>query len=308
MSGPVICIGASLVDELFYLQHEWLPATTNHAGTCRTAGGVSRNIAHQLGLLDVTVNLISVFGNDSEGEWLKQHTGAAGVNLDACITREGQTGKYTGILHPDGSLHSAFLTNAAHHLLTTAYLAMQKHVLETASLLLADANLSAETVEWLIAFGRQTCIPVVLEPVSVPPAARFRQAEVNGLYLITPNEDELPALCSEGANDTGLQVKELLERGVQHIWLHRGKSGSAFYSQEKTISLPAPSVSVVDCTGAGDGSVAGFIFGKSLGFDDLTSLKLAHTLSAEILQVQGAIAHHLSRAQLLEMMLQYYPE
>lgn len=308
MSGPVICIGASLVDELFYLQHEWLPATTNHALPCRAAGGVSRNIAHQLALLDVEVCLVSVFGNDTDGEWLKQQTRAAGVSLDACITRQGNTGKYTGIIHPDGSLHSAFLTNNAHHLITPGYLSTQKYLLEQASLILADANLAVETVEWLVTFSRQMDIPLVLETVSVPPAAKFRQAELNGLFLITPNEDELPVLCSGMANQNALRVKEMLQRGVQCIWLHQGKQGSTFFSKEKNISLPAPHVQVVDCTGAGDGSVAGFIFGKILGFDDLSCLKLAHTLSAEILQVQGAIAHHLSRAQLLEMMHQYYPE
>ena len=42
------------------------------ASVTKTAGGVSRNIAHQLALLGVDVQLISVFGNDSDGDWLKQ--------------------------------------------------------------------------------------------------------------------------------------------------------------------------------------------------------------------------------------------
>ena len=156
MSKPVICIGAALVDELFHATDTMLLATTNEATVTKTAGGVSRNIAHQLALLGVPVQLISVFGNDSDGDWMKQQCTAAGVKLDACITREGLSGKYTGILNVDGSLFSAFLTNAANHLITPAHLEKHKDLLRTASYLLADANINLDTADWLLAFSRET--------------------------------------------------------------------------------------------------------------------------------------------------------
>jgi pseudouridine kinase len=307
MQKPVICIGAALVDELFHVKGELLLATTNDASVSKTAGGVSRNIAHQLAILGVPVQLISVFGNDSDGDWLKKVSEAAGVKLDGAITRNGLSGKYTGILNIDGSLYTAFLTNAANHLITPEYLENQRELLNTASLLLADANINVESVEWLLSFSRQTGIPFVLEPVSVPPARKFRDVNLNGMFLITPNEDELPVLCSEDAFLTQLQVEEMLERGVQNIWLHNGKHGSALYNEGGAVTLHAPKIEVLDCTGAGDGSLSGFILGKFLGKSDLDCLKLAHTLSAEILQVNGAIATHLSQQKLLQQVTKYYP-
>lgn len=296
------------MDELFHAKEELLLATTNNASVTKTAGGVSRNIAHQLALLDVPVQLISVFGYDSDGDWLKQICGAAGVQLDASITKEGLSGKYTGILNPDGSLFSAFLTNAANHLITPEHLQSHIDLLNGASYLLADANINVDTAEWLLDFSNKTKIPFVLEPVSVPPARKFKDAILNGLYLITPNEDELPVLCSEKSFFTQQQVEELLNRGVQNIWLHNGQHGSALYNKEKTITLNAPQINVVDCTGAGDGSLSGFILGKFLEKDDLECLKLAHTLSAEILQVNGAIATHLNQEKLLTLVTKYYPD
>jgi pseudouridine kinase len=308
MSNPVICIGAAFVDELFHATEQMMVATTNEAVVTRTAGGVSRNIAHQLALLDVPVQLISVFGNDSEGDWLKQTCTTAGVRLDASITKEGFSGKYTGILKSDGSLFLAFLTNPANHLITPEHLEQNKELLRTASYLLADANINIETIEWLLSFSNQTGIPLVIEPVSVPPARKLKKANLDGLYLITPNEDELPVLCSDNATTVQQQIDELLNRGVQHIWLHSGKHGSAFNSKEKKILLNAPSIDVLDSTGAGDGSLAGYILGKYLGKEDLDCLKLAHTLSAEILQVNGAIATHLDQQKLLTLVSKYYPE
>lgn len=308
MSNPVICIGAALVDELFHATSEMLLATTNDATVTKTAGGVSRNIAQQLALLGVPVQLITVVGNDSDGEWLKQSCREAGVQLDALLTKEGLTGKYTGILNVDGSLFSAFLTNSAVHLITPEHLNTHRSLLEKASYILADANISVDTAEWLMAFCTEQGIPFILEPVSVPPARKFRHVDMKGLYLITPNEDELPVMCSEQASMTQMQIEELLERGVQQIWLHNGKMGSALYKKDKAITLHAPDIEVVDCTGAGDGSLTGFIVGKFLGMEDMQCLKLAHTLSAEILQVNGAIARHLNQEKLLGLITKYYPD
>jgi pseudouridine kinase len=307
MQQPVICIGAALVDELFHATNEMMLATTNEALVTKTAGGVARNIAHQLALLGVPVQLISVFGNDSDGNWLKQICTQAGVQLDASITKEGLSGKYTGILNLDGSLFTAFLTNSAIHLITPQHLEQQQLLLKTASYILADANINVDTAHWLLSFSKATGIPFILEPVSVPPAKKFKEVDLGGLHLITPNEDELPVLCSDNAVSTQQQIEELLNSGVERVWLHNGKNGSAIYTKGQKISLHACNIEVVDCTGAGDGSLSGYLLGKHLGKEEEECLKIAHTLSAEILQVNGAIATHLTREKLLHLVSKYYP-
>src|SRR6188474_2021753 len=150
MPNPVICIGAAFVDELFHVKKEMMFGTTNEALVTKTAGGVGRNIAHQLALLDVEVQLISVFGNDTDGDWLKQTCAKAGVKLDASITKEGPSGKYTAILNIDGSLFTGFMSHESVNLITPAHLEKNKDLLKTASYLLADANINAETGEWLV--------------------------------------------------------------------------------------------------------------------------------------------------------------
>lgn len=307
MSKPVICIGAALIDELFHATKQIIPASTSDASVTKTAGGVARNIAHQLALLGVPVQLISVFGDDSDGDWLKEVCTEAGVKLDASHTIEGLSGKYTGILNVDGSLFTAFLTNSAHHLITPQYLEKHLDVLKGAAYLLADANVNLDTIEWLLSFSRQTGIPFIIEPVSVPPASKLAPVNLEGLYMITPNEDELPVLCHEPLASTKKQIEELLSRGVQNIWLHNGIHGSTIVNRDKTVALHAALVDVVDCTGAGDGSLSGFLLGRFLGKDDLECLKLAHTLASEILQVNGAIATHLNQKKLLDLVPKYFP-
>jgi pseudouridine kinase len=308
MSKPVICIGAALVDDLFHARDNMLMHTTNEVTQTRTAGGVARNIAHQLSLLDIPVQLISVFGKDTDGDWLKQVCVDAGIHLDASVMDAEVTGKYTALIDKDGSMFTALLTNAALHLVTPGHLQQHEQLLSTAAYILIDANISVESTNWLIRFGNLNNIRVIIEPVSVPPAKKIAACNFEGLYLITPNEDELPALCSEAATTTEERVQELLEKGIQYVWLHRGKLGSALFKKTETLQLNAPAANVVDCTGAGDGSVSGFILSKYFGKDNLNSLRTAHTLSAEILQVHGAIATHLNQEKLLNSVSKYYEE
>jgi pseudouridine kinase len=308
MSKPVICIGAALVDDLYHAHDPMMMHTTNEVTQTRTAGGVARNISHQLSLLDVPVQLISVFGKDNDGDWLKQVCREAGIKLDASIMDAPVTGKYTALIDKDGSMFTALLTNAALHLVTPEHLQQHEALLATAAYILVDANISVESVNWLIRFANLNNIRVIIEPVSVPPAKKIAACNFEGLYLITPNEDELPALCSDAAVTTEEQVQELLGKGIQYVWLHKGKLGSALYKKTETLQLNAPMANVVDCTGAGDGSVSGFILSKYFGKDNLNSLRTAHTLSAEILQVHGAIATHLSQEKLLNSVSKYYEE
>ena len=115
-------------------------------------------------------------------------------------------------------------------------------------------------------------------------------------------------MCSESATTIDEQINELLNRGIKYIWLHKGVDGSALYKKTETLQLNAPNANVVDCTGAGDGSVSGFILSKYFGKDNLNSLRTAHTLSAEILHVNGAIATHLNQEKLLNLVSKYYEE
>jgi pseudouridine kinase len=309
MNNPVICIGAALVDELYSATRPMLMATTNDASVHRSAGGVARNIAHQLALLNVPVQLISVFGNDGEGDWLKTICSYVNIKLDAAITNQALTGKYTGILNYDRSLFTALLTNTSLDSITPQYLQSHETLLSTAFCIVADANIHPDTVAWLAFFCNKKNIPFVIEPVSVPPAQKFAKMDLKGIQMLTPNEDELPAMCSGGGTTIEENAKELLNRGVEKVWLHRGKRGSMLFTPENTYSLEAPPVEdseIKDVTGAGDGSLSGWLMGKYLGKDDEDCLKISHTLSAEILQVNGAIATHLNQQKLLQLVDKYY--
>lgn len=305
---PIVCIGASLVDETFRLKGRPLTGTSNPATLYRAAGGVSRNIAHHLALLGNRVKLITHFGNDADGEWLSGECLKAGIDLNDAIRNHEPTGKFTALLSPEGDLFTGAVSCRFEEMVSPAFLEEKTAILKSASLLLIDTNLSAASLSWMLDFSRREKIPCAVEPVSVPKAARLKEANLSGVLLLTPNLDELSVLSGmEQSGDLRPQVKEMLGRGLKYLWVRKGKSGSGLYSATEAIELPAPVTEVVDTTGAGDAALAGFIHAWLQHCSPERCVVYGHAMAALILRVQGAVHENLNPQMLEDAVKNYKP-
>ena len=305
MHYKVTCIGAVLVDELYYSIEKAIPATSNPAVMKRSAGGVMRNIAHHLTLLGIKTEFITVAGNDQEGKWLLGSCRKAGIIMENVLIDGCSTGKYTAIINPDGSLHAAAAYNPCEEWLTINFLEQRKSSIENADLVIADTNLKEEELAWIITFCNQKRIPLVLEPVSISKAGKLSRINLEGVFMVTPNEEELISIVKNIA-DTTFAISELIRSGVKNIWVTKGEQGSDFYCSENKIHLAAPAVKVIDSTGAGDATIAGWIAAYLNGMDTLECIQAGHSLAAVVLENKGAIAENISMAYLKNAMKKYY--
>lgn len=289
MVKPIVCIGAALVDEMYQCKQTPIQGTSNPSSYQRFAGGVARNVAHHLALLGHNVELITHFGRDSEGDWLREVCSKAGIGLsNSCISDSG-TGRFAAILSPDGELFTAASVTALEEEITPAFLQSHSDFLASASLLVLDCNLSLESLRWLLDFARVYQLKVVIEPVSVSKASKLKTLNLEGVLLITPGEEELLAL----ENDSEIQ-----QRGILNIWLRKGKQGSTLILPNEEFSEPAPNVEVTDTTGAGDAALAGWIHALTRDKNPVECVRYGHALAALILQTKGAVLESLSLALL----------
>lgn len=84
------------------------------------------------------------------------------------------------------------------------------------------------------------------------------------LFLIKPNLHECEELLGVKINnltDAQIAVQRLLCQGVESVALSLGKDGLLFGNSKAIINIRAPKVKVIKTTGAGDGLVAGLVFG-----------------------------------------------
>lgn len=295
-NNPIICIGATLVDESFSCIENPINGTSNPAEYFRSPGGVAHNISRHLALLGHHVELITHFGNDTDGDWLMQKCKSGGVGISHSLINLSSTGRYVAILSPTGDLFAGAVTTSFENEITPEFLNNKKRFLKTASLLQIDCNLSTSALDWLIQFSREENIPCIIEPVSISKASRLQNVDLKDVLLITPNLDEMNALTGSNKNNNlATAIQQLLNRGVKYLWVRKGKNGSEIYSSVDRFELAAPDVNVIDSTGAGDASLAGWIHAWIMKNNPENCLRYGHALASLVLQTKGAIQQKLTK-------------
>ena len=301
-NNPVVCVGASLVDLTFRCDQEPVPFTSNPSKMHRSPGGVVRNIAHHLALLNVPVQLVTILGDDPDGKWLLDQCKDAGIGVEHILFANETTGTFASIATPAGDLHIGAVTSETDRLLTIDFLASRSDVLRSAAVVIADCNLSVQALRWLMQFCNDNNVPLVVETVSIPKAYRLREALPGKLLLVKPNREELAVFEQDTHVTPEEKIAHLHALGFKNVWLSRGAEGSLFSDGTSMVSLPAPRVHVRDVNGAGDASLAGWIYAWLNGKDGVTAVKYGHAAAACLLEVVGAVRKDFSPA-LLEQRL-----
>ncbi|VAX19560.1 1-phosphofructokinase, partial [hydrothermal vent metagenome] len=82
--------------------------------------------------------------------------------------------------------------------------------------------------------------------------------------IIKPNIHELSRLVGKklsGINEILESAEEIRKKGIEIVLVSMGADGILLVSEHKTLHAIPPDVNVVNTIGAGDSSVAGFVFG-----------------------------------------------
>lgn len=299
--SPIVCIGTSLVDLNFRLNGVPKLHTSNPAHLFKSPGGVVRNIAHHLAQLGNHVELITLFGNDTEGNWLKEVCSDAGIHLKHAETCDEATGTYASILSPDGDLTIGAASAEINSRLDIPLLASRSEVIKSASIVLADCNLSKDSLKWLMSFCESYSIPLVIETVSVAKAAHLQGALPGSLLMIKPNIEEIEAfgLTNSPSMLPEERIAFLHNNSVRYVWLSQAEAGSLLSDGSKIWTLKAPDVTIKDTTGAGDAATAGWVHAYLQGKDPFTCMKVGHAAAAAILECDGAVRDDLCEELLL---------
>ncbi len=300
----VICIGAALVDELYFGKQTFVPHTSNPARIQKSVGGVVANIARHLALSGVSVKIISYLGHDADGHFIEQVIQRSGIDTDLSVKDIYPTGKFTAFVNPDGSLFSAACMDHTDFAITDTILTDRIEIFKQASCIVADCNLNEVSLAWLMSFCNNQNIKLFIETVSISKSQKLKQKNLEGIFMLTPNEDELFALTDLHGEAA---VKTLLGKGVKNVWVKKGKEGSVMYSQSGEIHLCAPDIEPIDTTGAGDATLAGWIFGYLQQKDTITSIAYGHALAAGVMLQKGTVMEALNKQMIEQLKQQYYP-
>ncbi|MBT9456225.1 MAG: winged helix-turn-helix transcriptional regulator [Burkholderiaceae bacterium] len=301
----VVCLGGANVDRKLRSIAPLQMGTSNPVAQQETPGGVARNVAENLARLGLPVSLLTAVGDDAAGRALLEHAAGLGIGTGGSLRVADQvTGSYTAVLDANGSMVLAMAAMALCEALTPDYLASCRPQRAQASLMVADLNLPAASLQVLLDEARASAIPLVLVAVSAPKMARLPH-DLSGLSLLVLNRDELEALAGEPLPNLRALTQAcmaLRARGVQDLVVTLGAEGVAHTAGGKVQRLAAPKVKVVDVTGAGDAFSAGLCWSLSQQPQDLAlACRRGLALAALTLRSPASVCPDLNPNTLLEL-------
>jgi len=239
--------------------------TSNPAAVRMVPGGVGRNVAENLARLGVDVRLLGAVGDDLISDRLLADTRDAGVDISAAVRARGRScSVYVALLDGRGELDTAAADMSVMDAVDPACVENWRSLIQQSSMVVADANVQAPTLQRIVEIANEANVPLILEPVSVAKAQRV--ADLKGeAFVVTPDAAEALVLDRAPALVTRNTVVTLGPDGVR--WTD--------HQTAMSVVTPAHEVTVVDVTGAGDAFVAGLVAALHHGWEMGPALKVA---------------------------------
>jgi len=319
--GGVVVIGGANIDLRGRPEGVVLERHTSNPGRINVgSGGVGRNIAYNLALLNVPVTLLSAVGDDGEGIRILDETGKAGVKTEQMIiSGEHPTGIYLAILDEKGEMEAAVSDMQILEEITVEYLRSKAYLIKESKIVVVDTNIPEESIEYVVDLCNKVKVPLLIEPVSVEKAKKLRGI-LNGRWTIdyvTPSRNELESILGAGVErdsdeDEGIDVdvmkaaEELRCKGAKNVIVTLGKRGIYVScggvgkgKKEDWNKFMAPyRGEVVDVTGAGDALVAGLVYGIYKGYSVEVAARFGLGAAALTISTKEAVRRDLGEGLL----------
>ncbi|WP_319533485.1 carbohydrate kinase family protein [uncultured Cohaesibacter sp.] len=258
----ILVIGGAHVDRIGRSFARLEPGQSNPGRLRCSVGGVAGNVARGLARLDWQVALSTISGEDDDARFLKRQLESERINADLIITNPDKpSASYTAIEDRNGALDAAIADMDIYDSFSVEQIEVCIASLKQPTLILADTNLPADTLEQLVALKGDHRLAI--SAVSGPKANRAGDC-LASLDLLFCNGAEAAILAQEFADPEALP-EILMEDGVKSGIITRGDAGLTAWQGEKVWKLPAPPVKVRSTNGAGDCLCACVLHGHLLG-------------------------------------------
>jgi pseudouridine kinase len=289
----VTCIGGACVDRSYRVQGIVVPGSSNPAARALPLfGGVARNVSENLARLNLEAALLTVIGDDPQGETMLEELRAAGVNVDLVKTIEGSTDEYAAILER-GELVLGAADMRAIESLSVAELDRRWETVAGSEWVFVDCNVSEEVLRACLSRRSIARYRLAVDAVSAPKARRMA-ARLDPIDLLFINEGEACSYLSLGGGAPEELAAALLARGAQSVVLTGGERGMICGDAAGLTHVPAIPAVRVSATGAGDALVAGTLWRLFAGDALPDAARRGAELAALTLETERSVRADLS--------------
>ncbi|WP_188883906.1 ribokinase [Halarchaeum grantii] len=245
----------------FPVAGETISASSFTAG----AGGKGSNQAVAVSRLGVESAFVGRVGDDdyaadAEALWAREGVGAEHAER----VSEATTGVAFILVDDDGE-NQIVVSGGANNRLGSSEVEAARDAIADADVLLTQLEIPVAAVEAALDVAGEVGTTAILNPA--PGHGLPREVVAKADYL-TPNESEARVVAGYGPDDDVSDetvARDLHAMGAGTVVLTQGANGAMALDDDGVTSVPAPDVTVVDPTGAGDAFNAGFAVGLHEG-------------------------------------------
>jgi len=214
-------------------------------------GGVGRNIAHNMRLLDMNVSMLTAIGEDMWAGRIRESCGEIGIDLSRALNIPGgHTSTYLFITGPDGEMSTAVCDADITKHITPEFLEKNLDLLNGAQLVVLDGNLTYEAIEFITT---RCTAPLFADPVSVTKADKLAPY-IGRLHTFKPNDIEAMRLTGKSTPESA--AKALVKLGAKRVFVSDGARGIVAADSDNLLRVPCYRTFLRNCTGGGDAVVA----------------------------------------------------
>ena len=276
----VVVIGGANVDIGGTPYKEPVDNDSNPGRITIAAGGVARNIAHNLVLLGINVKFITAIGNDPLGTLIQEDCRSAGIDTScALIADDCNSSMYMYINDEEGDLQLAVSDMDICSHITPEYIDEYSDVINGAYAVVADCNLSSDTLKRIT----EICTsPVYVDTVSVNKSSRVLGC-LDGLYAIKPNMKEAEIIAGmkiDNPEDCMKAAEKILDRGVQNVFISMVEHGMLAADRNDMYVADRYDAHVVSTNGAGDSAMAAIIWSAMMCDGIISDREFLNNISA----------------------------
>jgi len=253
MKPYILVIGSSNTDMVAKAARLPAPGETVLGSAFMMApGGKGANQAVAAARLGADVTFIAKVGNDIFGKQAVDLFKQEGIDTSHMATDPVNPSGIALITVDANGENCIVVASGANASLVPGDLHNAEERIKNASLILMQLEIPLETVEFVAGLAAIQHIPVILNPA---PARALPDELLREIFILTPNQKEaemltgIPILDRSGAEAA---AKVLAARGVKIVIITMSKAGALLLDNQHFEWVPAPEVTAIDSTAAGD--------------------------------------------------------
>ena len=255
MNSKICVIGSSNIDQIAYTQNIPSDGETLFGDSFQMGfGGKGANQAVMAGLLGANVYMITCLGDDVYKEMTVTNYQANNVNTDHIQMVKGSSGVAPIWVDATGQNRIIVIPGANNEIDAQKAISSLEEI-GNISVIVGQCEIPMEVNHEVFKFAKRNSITTIFNPA---PAKRLEREFLEDISWLIPNENEFELISGMEPNDENfLKFKKEVPC---NLIVTLGEKGAVLVSEDETQYFNAPTVEVIDTTGAGDSFIGTFAY------------------------------------------------